>query len=86
MFDDKILKCFLDNQLQLFPKEVASTLEEAREFLENDCEAYVCNSKDEVLEYFDEAGIDIDGADDDSITEASEVFDIKDGRYLIVEG
>ena len=26
MFDDKVVSCFLDNQLQLFPEEVASTM------------------------------------------------------------
>ena len=37
-------------------------------------------------EYFEEEGIDMDGADGEEILEASEVFDIGDGRYLIVEG
>ena len=39
----------------------------------------------DVIEYFDEAGMDVDGAVDDEILEADEVFDIGDGRYLIVE-
>ena len=30
-------------------------------------------------------GMDVDGAVDDEILEADEVFDIGDGRYLIVE-
>ena len=77
-YDDAVLACFLENQLQLFPEEVASTEEEAESFLE-DCMA-------DVLAYFDEAGIDMDGADEETILEASEVFDIGDGRYLIVEG
>ena len=33
-FDDDVLECFLDNQLQLFPEKVAETLEEAENFLE----------------------------------------------------
>ena len=36
--------------------------------------------------YFEEEGIDVEGADGDEILEADEVFDIGDGRYLIVEG
>ena len=30
-------------------------------------------------------GLDMEGADKDEILEASEVFDVGDGRYLIVE-
>ena len=75
-YDDAVLECFLDKQLQLFPEAVAETLDEAEDFLD---------SVDDVIEYFDEAGMDVDGAVDDEILEADEVFDIGDGRYLIVE-
>jgi len=81
-FDDAVLECFLKNQLQLFPEKVAESMEEAEEFLA-DCLAVVVNSVDEVIEFFEEEGIDIDGA---SVEEIEEVFDIGDGRYLIVEG
>ena len=84
-YDDAVLACFLENQLQLFPEEVASTEEEAESFLE-DCMAVVVDSAEDVLAYFDEASIDMDGADEETILEASEVFDIGDGRYLLVEG
>ena len=84
-FDDDVLECFLENQLQLFPEKVAETLEEAEDFLE-ECMAVVVNSVDEVIEFFEEEGIDIEGAMDDEILSADEVFDIGDGRYLIVEG
>lgn len=85
-FDDAVLQCFLDNQSQLFPEDdVASNLEEAENFLE-ECFAVVVNSVDEVWEYFEEEGIDLDGAAGDEILEADEVFEIGDGRYLIVEG
>ena len=40
----------------------------------------------QVWEYFEEEGVDMDGAEGDEILEADEVFDIGDGRYLIVEG
>ena len=83
-FDNAVLECFLENQLQLFPEKVADTLEEAEDFLE-ECMAVVANSLDEVLEYFDEEGIDTEGAVGEDILEADEVFDIGDGRYLIVE-
>ena len=84
-FDDAVLECFLDNQKQLFPEPVAETMEEAEGFLE-ECMAVVVNSVDEVIEFFEEEGIDMEGADDEEILEAAEVFDVGDGRYLIVEG
>ena len=84
-FDDAVLECFLENQLQLFPEPVANTLEEAEGFLE-ECMAVVVNSVDEVIEFFEDEGVDMDGAIGDDILEADEVFDIGDGRYLIVEG
>ena len=84
-FDDAVLECFLKKQLQLFPEPVAESLEEAENFLE-ECMAVVVNSVEEVIEFFEEEGIDIEGAMDDEILEADEVFDIGDGRYLIVEG
>ncbi len=84
-FDDAVLQCFLTNQLQLFPEEVAESMEEAENFLE-ECMAVVVDSVEEVIEFFEEEGIDIDGAVGDEILNASEVFDVGDGRYLIVEG
>lgn len=33
-YDDAVLQCFLDNQLQLFPEKVVDSLEEAESFLE----------------------------------------------------
>lgn len=84
-FDEAVLKCFLENQLQLFPEKVAESPEEAEEFLE-DCMAVVVKSVKEVQEYFEEAGIDMDGASGEKILEADEVFEVGDGRYLIVEG
>lgn len=84
-YDDAVLACFLKKQLQLFPEPVAENLEEAESFLE-DCMAVVVHSVEEVIEFFEEEGIDTEGAMDDEILEADEVFDIGDGRYLIVEG
>ena len=84
-FDDVVLQCFLDNQEQLFPEPVANSLEEAEAFLE-EVMALVVNSAKEVWEYFDEQGVDMEGADEEEILSADEIFDIGDGRYLIVEG
>lgn len=84
-FDDVVLQCFLSKQLQLFPEKVAENLEEAEAFLE-ECMAVVVNSIAEVQEYFEEEGIDVEAAVGDELLEAAEVFDVGDGRYLIVEG
>ncbi len=81
-YDEAVLDCFLQNQEQLFDERVADTHEEAAAFLE-DCMAVVLDSEDEVREYFEEEGMDIG---DGSAIEASEVFEVGDGRYLVVEG
>lgn len=82
-YDDAVLQCFLERQGQLFPENVADSPEAAEAFLE-ECMAVVVDSAKEVREYFEEAGVDMEDAD--SILEAEEVFDVGDGRYLIVEG
>ena len=84
-YDDEVLRVFLRKQLQLFDEPVAETMEEAEAFLE-DCMAAVVDSLDEVIEYFDENGMDISDMSDEEIEEASEVFALPSGRYLIVEG
>ena len=84
-YDDEVLKVFLKKQLQLFDEPVAETLEEAEAFLE-DCMAAVLDSLDDVIEYFDENGMDISDMTDEEIEDASEVFALPSGRYLIVEG
>lgn len=84
-YDEECLKVFLEKQLQLFDEPVAETLEEAEAFLE-DCMAVVVDSLDEVRDYFEENGADIAEMTDDELEEASEVFPISDGRYLVVEG
>ncbi|HOO28267.1 MAG TPA: glyoxalase [Lachnospiraceae bacterium] len=84
-YDDEVLQAFLENQNRLFDEDVANTLEEAEAFLE-DCMAVVVDSIEEVREYFEENGMDIDGMDMDELEDASEVFKVPDGRYLIVEG
>lgn len=83
-YDEAVLKCFVKKQLQLVPAPVADNIDEAEAFLE-ECMAVVVNSLDEVWEYFDEEGIDMEGQSKEEILEAPEVFDVGDGRYLIVE-
>lgn len=85
VFDNAVLDAFLEKQGQLYEEKVAETREEALEFLDM-VMAVVVDNADEVWEYFDEEGIDMDGADRKEILNADEVFEVGDGRYLIVEG
>ena len=48
--------------------------------------AAVVDSIDEVREYLDDMGADVEGMSDEELEEASEVFTLPDGKYLIVEG
>ena len=64
---------------------VAESLDEAEAFLE-DCMAVVVKSLKEVREYFEENGTDISDMSDEDLEEASEVFALPNGRYLVVEG
>ena len=84
-YDELCLKVFLKKQGQLFDEPVAESMEETEAFLE-DCMAVVVDSIDEVREFFDEEGMDASGMSDEELEEASEVFALPDGRYLIVEG
>ena len=83
-YDDEVLDTFLKKQTQLFSEEVADTPEAAEEFLE-DCMAVVCMNLKEVKAYFEDQGADIEGMSLKDLEEASEVFALPDGRYLIVE-
>ena len=83
-YDEECLQVFLEKQLQLFQEEVATTPEEAEEFL-SDCMAVICKDLKDVKEYFDEEGVDLEGQSKEDILDAPEVFDVGDGRYLIVE-
>ena len=84
-YSEECLRVFLKKQLQLFDEPVADTLEEAEAFLE-DCMAVVVDSLDEVREYFEENGMDVSDMTRDELEEASEVFALPNGQYLIVEG
>lgn len=84
-YDEDCLKAFIKNQAQLFDEPVAETLEEAEAFLE-DCMAAVVDSIGEVKEFLKEEGVDVEGMSAEELEDASEVFALADGRYLIVEG
>lgn len=84
-YSEDSLQVFLGKQTQLFDQEVVSSLEEAETFLE-ECMAVEVTSMEEVREYFEENGADVEGMTDDELEEASEVFKLGNGGYLIVEG
>lgn len=83
-YDEECIAIFLKNQGQLFDEPVAETMEEAEEFL-NDCMAVVLNNLKEVKEYFEDNGMDVDGMTMQELEDASEVFSLPSGRYLVVE-
>ena len=85
MYTEECINTFLERQGQLFPQPVAESFEEAEAFLE-DCMAAMVDSIDEVREYLDDMGADVEGMSDEELEEASEVFALPDGKYLIVEG
>lgn len=84
-YSEECLMTFLEKQSQLFDEPVAESMEAAEAFLE-DCMAVVVDSLDEVREYFEESGSDVDSMSQDELEEASEVFALPNGQYLIVEG
>ncbi|MCR5673558.1 MAG: glyoxalase [Lachnospiraceae bacterium] len=83
MFDKDVVNYFLENQGQLFDEDVATTPDEAQDFLE-DTMAVVVDDIEEVIEYFDEMGVDTDGMSEEEVEQQSEVFALPDGRYLVV--
>lgn len=85
MFTEECINTFLENQEQLFPQAVAESYEAAEAFLE-DCMAQVVDSIEELREYLEESGADVEGMSDEELEDASEVFALPDGKYLIVEG
>ena len=84
-YDEECLQTVILNQGQLVDEPVAETLEEAEAFLE-DCMASIVDNIGEVREFLDQEGMDVSGMSDEEIEDASEVFALSDGRYLIVEG
>ena len=85
MYTEEWIKTFLEKQEQLFDEPVAETYEEAEAFLE-ECMAVVADSSEDVRKYLSGMGADVDGMSNEDLEEASEVFALPDGKYLIVEG
>ena len=83
-YDQTVLDTFLKDQLTLFPEPVASSTEEARDFLEM-CMAVVVSCPKEVFAYLKESGVDISGMSKEEVLASEEIFALPDGRYLIVE-
>ena len=83
-YSEECILTFLRNQGQLFDEPVAENYDEAEAFFE-DCMAAVVDSIDEVRQYLDENGMDVEGLSDGELEEASEVFALPNGQYLIVE-
>ena len=84
-YSEECLLTFLKKQSQLFDEPVAETMEEAEAFLE-DCMAVVVDTLDDVREYLEENGIDVENMSKDELEDTSEVFSLPNGQYLIVEG
>lgn len=84
-YDKECVKYFFEHQSRLFGKNILEDMEEAQEFLE-DCMAVVCKNINEVRAYFEEEGADIAEMSNEELKEASEVFALPDGRFLVVEG
>ena len=78
------VETFLKKQGQLFDENVADNYQEAEEFLE-DCMAQVFDHIEEVREYMEEEGMDVESMSDEDLKEELEVFSVSDGRYLVVE-
>ncbi len=83
IYDEECIEVFLERQRQLFKEDVATTPEEAEEFLE-DVIAGVCRGEAEVREYLDDSGLDISGLEGEKILDQPEVFALSDDRYLVV--
>ena len=84
-YSEECIYTFLKDQGRLFDEPVAENYDEAEAFLE-DCMAVVVDSLSEVREYIEESGMDVDGMSNEELEEASEVFALQNGQYLIVEG
>ena len=84
-YKKEYLETFLAHQTQLFDEQVAETIEEADEFLD-DCMAVVADSLRDVRDYFEENGMDTAGLTKEELLEQAEVFALPDGKFLSVEG
>ena len=84
-YSEECLRTFLKEQGKLFDEPVAENLEEAEAFLEH-CMAVVVDSLKEAKKYLEESAADVEGMAEAALKEASEIFALPGGGYLIVEG
>ena len=84
-YDDECLKAFMDNQEKLIGRKEFTTKEEADEFL-TDVMAVKLDTIEDVREYLIDAGMDAYGLSDEELCLEAEVFKLKSGKYLVVEG
>lgn len=82
-FEEIYLEAFIANQEQLFSERVANTLIEADIFL-SDCMAEIMDSIEGVQEFLEEMGMDVVDMTPQELKEAAEVFEMPDGKFLVV--
>ncbi len=81
---EECAKVFLEEQGKLFDEPVANNISEAEAFLE-DCFAQIFDSLEDVREYMEEMGMDVEGMSLEEVEESLEVFKIPEGKYFVVE-
>ena len=79
-YDEIVLETFLKNQGKLFDENVAETLEEAKEFLE-DCMALVFRDIRAVRKYWEEEGVDIEELSDEELKEELDRIFVRNEAY-----
>ncbi len=84
-YEQECLEVFLEHQEQLLGRTEFTTFEDVDMFL-SDCMAVICESIEDVREYFEEAGMDAYGMSDEELQSQSEIFPLNNGRFLVVEG
>lgn len=84
-YESECAEVFLREQEKLLGERVFETEEEVLDFFE-DCFAAVLDSVEDIRNYFDENGMDVQGMSDDDLLDSAEVFELPSGRYLVVEG
>ncbi|MBO4462210.1 MAG: glyoxalase [Lachnospiraceae bacterium] len=84
-YDEECLQAFIDNQEKLIGRKEYDTFEDADEFLD-DVMAVKLDTIEEVRDYLIDAGMDAYGLSDEELCSEAEVFKLKSGKYLVVEG
>ncbi len=80
---EKYAEFFLKNQQSMFGRQVAGTIDEAVEFLE-DSMAQIFDDIAELKEYWEEMGMDMEGMTDEELLDPAEVMKLPDGKLLLI--